>query len=222
MRWKGRERSTNVEDRRGAPVGRVAGGGSLILIIIVVIAYFAGADIRPFLNAVNQGPGLGQPAPAPAGEGHDDDVREFIEVVLKDTENVWTELFRTSVEGGGAYRPPQLIIFSATTPTGCGRANAAMGPFYCPADRKVYIDPSFFDELRRRHNAPGDFAQAYVIAHEVAHHVQNSLGLMREVNRARRSGRRAGGQSRVRATRITSRLPGRRLGSSRSAPDADP
>jgi predicted metalloprotease len=187
MRWKGREQSENVEDRRGARVARVAGGGGLLVLVVIVIALLTGNDPRALLDTV------GQPQ-APAGQsgqveaGQDDETRQFIAVVLKDTENVWSQLFREQVRGGGAYRPPTLTIFSDTCMTGCGRANAAMGPFYCPADQHVYIDPTFFDELKRRHQAPGDFAQAYVIAHEVAHHVQNMLGLMEPVERARRSG----------------------------------
>ncbi len=187
MRWKGRERSENVEDRRGVPVAGLVGGGGIMVIIIAIIAMLLGADPTPLLDAVGQ-PGqqqgqVGQQVPA-----EDDEAREFIEVVLKDTENVWTKLIREGVPGGHAYRSPRLVIYEGATSTGCGQANAAMGPFYCPADQHVYIDPAFFEEMKSRLQAPGDFAQAYVIAHEVAHHVQNSLGLMEPVNRLRRSG----------------------------------
>ena len=130
----------------------------------------------------------GQPAQrAQQAPGVDDEAKEFISVVLKDTENVWTQLFRQSIQGGG-YQPPQLVLFSGTVRTACGMANAAMGPFYCPADQQVYIDPTFFEELRRRHNAPGDFAQAYVVAHEVSHHVQLLLGFSQQVDAVRRTG----------------------------------
>ncbi len=188
MKWKGRERSENVEDRRGMPVAGMVGGGSLLVIVVTIIAFLMGADPQPLIDAIgnpdqHQGRVAQQQAP-----GEDDEAREFIEVVLKDTENVFTALIRDGVSGGQDYLPPRLVIFSGSTPTGCGQANAAMGPFYCPADQKVYIDPAFFEEMRKRLNAPGDFAQAYVIAHEVAHHVQNSLGLMEPVNKVRRSG----------------------------------
>ena len=187
MRWKGRERSGNVEDRRGAPVKGIVGGGGLLIVALWIIAMVFDVDPRPLIDAVGQ-PGPQQEQTAQNAPGENDEAREFIEVVLKDTENVWTKLISEEVKGGQAYRPPRLVIFSGTTSTACGQANAAMGPFYCPADQKVYIDPSFFEELKSRHHAPGDFAQAYVIAHEVAHHVQNSLGLMQPVDRIRRSG----------------------------------
>ena len=175
MRWQGRERSQNVEDRRGSRPMRVAGGGGLLVLVIAGIAMLLGADPRAFLGLVGQqqaqqGQAIQQAPPV------DDKAAEFIEVILKDTENVWTKLFQQHVEGGG-YRPPRLIIYSGTDQSGCGIANAKMGPFYCPADQKVYIDPAFFDEMKRRLNSPGDFAQAYVIAHEVGHHVQKLIGL---------------------------------------------
>ncbi len=184
MRWEGRERSENVEDRRGKrPAGLVMGGGGLLALVITVVAVLMGADPRALVGVIGQQQqaaqqGL-QEAPAP-----DDKAREFIEVVLKDTENIWTKLFDEQVQGGG-YIPPRLIIYSETDRSGCGIANAQMGPFYCPADQKIYIDPSFFDELKRRHNAPGDFAQAYVIAHEVSHHVQKLIGFSDIVDRIR-------------------------------------
>ena len=187
MRWKGREQSENVEDRREVPVAGIVGGGGCLVVIIAIIFALLGADPTPILKSVGQPEArqgqVGQQAP-----GEDDEAREFIGVVLKDTENVWTKLIREQVQGGQAYRPPRLIIFADQIRTGCGQANAAMGPFYCPVDQTVYIDPIFFDEMKRRHNAAGDFAQAYVIAHEVAHHVQNSLGLMQPMERVRRTG----------------------------------
>ncbi len=162
MRWKGRERSENVEDRRGMPAAGLVGGGGIIVVIIAIIAVMMGADPRPLLDAVAQ-PGPQQGQVGQQAPGQDDEAREFISVVLRDTENVWTDLLSQQVQGGQNYRPPRLVIFSETIRTGCGQASAAMGPFYCPADQTVYIDPTFFDELRRRHQAPGDFAQAYVI-----------------------------------------------------------
>lgn len=189
MRWEGRERSKNVEDRRGVrPLPLAVGGGSVLALIFAVIAMFMGADPRAVVDAVGQQQGF-QPQQA-AGQqvpGPDDKSREFIEVVLKDTESVWTKLFDEHVQGG-SYLPPKLIIYSGTDRSGCGMANAKMGPFYCPADQRVYIDPVFFDEMKRRHNAPGDFAQAYVIAHEVAHHVQKLIGFSTIVDRVRARG----------------------------------
>jgi len=186
MRWRGRERSTNVEDRRGGrPVRTVVGGGGLLAIVVTIIALMLGADPRPFIGLIDQP--AGQIPPGQQGGGLDDDSREFIEVVLKDTENVWATLFRDHVHGG-PYQPPRLVIFSGTSRSACGVANAAMGPFYCPGDEQIYIDPTFFDELARRHQAPGDFAQAYVIAHEVAHHVQKLLGFSRAVDQVRMRG----------------------------------
>lgn len=186
MRWKGRERSTNVEDRRRATGMKLAGGGGIIAVIIVVISLLAGRDPRPLLNQLDQAQQPGQVAEDTPGE--DDPTLEFVEVVLRDTEKVWEKLFREQVSGSPTYRPPRLTLFKGSSQTGCGLASAAMGPFYCPADQHVYLDPDFFVELKQRFNAPGDFAHAYVIAHEVAHHVQESLGLMRELNRARQSG----------------------------------
>lgn len=189
MRWRGREQSENVEDRRGMPVGgMMLGGGGLGILVIALIAMFLGADPRDIAKMVGQAqqqqrqvqPGDGAPPPQ-------DDAREFIGVVLKDTEEVWTEIFAAQVEGG-AYQKPKLVIFADAVQTGCGTASKAVGPFYCPADQQIYIDPSFFDDLARRHGAPGDFAQAYVIAHEVAHHVQYLIGFSDIVNRVRQQG----------------------------------
>ena len=182
MRWRGRERSENVEDRRGARPQRLAlGGGGLGLLLVALLAVFLGADPRAFIGLVGQPQQVGQPVP---GQAIDDDAREFIEVVLHDTEEVWSQLFREQ-DQGATYQKPRLIMFSGSVRSGCGLAQGAMGPFYCPADQQVYIDPIFFDELKRRHAAPGDFAQAYVIAHEVAHHVQKQLGFSDIVDRIR-------------------------------------
>jgi predicted metalloprotease len=161
------------------------GGGGLLTLLIVGVAMFLGVNPRAAMQVAQQ---VQPVAPqAPAGEGVDDEAREFIAVILRTTEEVWTQLFQEHVQGG-AYRPPKLIIFSGTIQSGCGPATAAVGPFYCPADQQVYIDPSFFDQLAQRHNAPGDFAQAYVIAHEVSHHVQKLIGFSDQVERVRRTG----------------------------------
>lgn len=184
MRWRGRERSRNVQDRRGAGGRGIAiGGGGIVTLLIVLAAIFLGADPRALVGVVNQGGAQ----PQVAAPGPDDATREFVEVVLRDTEKVWTRLFQQQVEGGG-YVPPTLVLYSGTDRSACGMANAAMGPFYCPADQQIYMDPTFFDQLARRHDAPGDFAQAYVIAHEVAHHVQQLIGFTSLADRVRASG----------------------------------
>jgi len=188
MRWRGRQRSSNVEDRRGTrPKLAVGGGGIIVVIIVLALRFF---DAPPAVQQLG-----GQIAQqlqndgnaAPVGAGLDDESREFVSVVLHDTETVWTQLFDQQVQGG-SYVPPRLVMFSESVNSGCGMASSAMGPFYCPADRTVYLDPQFFDELARRHRSPGDFAAAYVIAHEVAHHVQNLMGYSDLADRARRSG----------------------------------
>lgn len=179
MRWRGRERSDNVEDRRGMSPGMaIGGGGGMLAIIVMLVLKFMGAgeNIQQMAGQVVNNVQERQGQQAPAGEGMDDDHREFCQVVLADTEKVWTEIFRTQLENRVEYIAPKLIMFSGSTNTACGQGQSAMGPFYCPGDQQVYIDPTFFDDLAQRHNAPGDFAQAYVLAHEVAHHVQKLLG----------------------------------------------
>jgi predicted metalloprotease len=163
------------------------GGGGLGVLLLALLFMFLGDD-KAAQQLLEQGQ-VGvqqqqQPGDAPP---QDDKTREFIEVVLRDTETIWDKLFRESVQGG-RYQPPQLDIFSGSTQSACGTASAEVGPFYCPGDRKIYIDPTFFDQLARRHRAPGDFAQAYVIAHEVAHHVQVLLGFSDQVNQVRQQG----------------------------------
>lgn len=189
MRWRGRERSSNVEDRRGmSPKMAMGGGGGILAIIVMLVVKFMGGGAGMQQLAGNAARNLqDRAAQAPAGQGIDDDNREFVEVVLHDTETIWTKLFDEQIEGA-SYQEPRLELFTGQTQTACGPGQAAMGPFYCPADKKIYIDPTFFDDLARRHQAPGDFAQAYVIAHEVAHHVQNLLAFNRPVNEARASG----------------------------------
>lgn len=187
MRWKGRERSENVQDRRGGGGAKVAaaGGGGILMLIVMLVAMYFNVDPQQAARVANRLQQLqGPAAEAGAGAGVNDEAQEFISVVLRDTEVVWQKLFSQQVRGGG-YQAPQLVIFSGSTTSRCGTANAATGPFYCPADKTIYIDPSFFTQLHRELGAPGDFAQAYVIAHEVAHHVQQMLGYMRAVDQAR-------------------------------------
>jgi len=176
MRWRGRPRSGNVRDVRGMRRG-VAGGG-IGLLVMVVLAMLFGVDPSALLEQVQ----TDQAAPG-AEAGIDDEGREFVEVVLADTEETWQELFQS---GGGTYRAPVLVLFSGSVQSACGFAGAAVGPFYCPGDQQVYLDLGFFSELERRFGAPGDFARAYVIAHEVGHHVQTLLGTSERVRAAQR------------------------------------
>ena len=189
MRWKGREQSENVEDRRGLSPGVAIGGGGLGLLIVLGIALFLGDPklVQQILQQQQQQQQQAPDQPAPGQPPADNGVGEFIKVVLHDTETVWTELFRTQVQGG-VYRPPKLVMFSGQVESGCGIASLEVGPFYCPADQQVYIDPAFFEILERRHAAGGDFAQAYVIAHEVSHHVQKLVGFMDIVEKVRARG----------------------------------
>lgn len=177
MRWRGERQSENIEDRRGMSRGGMAIGGGLGSIVIVVLALLFGADPRQLLEQLPaQGPATETSRPVnPA----DDERKQFVGVVLANTEDVWNEVFRQS---GRDYQEPRLQLFDIQADSACGLAGSAVGPFYCPADQKVYIDLSFFRDLETRFNAPGDFAQAYVVAHEVGHHVQNLLGTMDRVN----------------------------------------
>ncbi len=179
MRWQMGRRSDNVEDRRGMPVGRGAAvGGGIGTLVLVLLAMYFGVDPSVILQGTD--PGDSRPAPSvqqrPAGE---DQMREFVSVVLADTEDTWRELFS---QMGRQYQEPKLVLFSGAVQSACGFAQAAVGPFYCPGDKKVYIDLSFYRDLRERLGAPGDFAQAYVIAHEIGHHVQNLLGIAERIH----------------------------------------
>ncbi len=182
MRWQGREASTNIEDRRGMrfPGGKGGGFGCVGLLVVLAIALLTGADPRQLLGLLGAVEQLAPPTQqVPAGAPPVGDPQAaFIGVVLKDTENVWQQVFERT---GSRYQEPTLVLFDGRVASACGMASAAVGPFYCPADRKVYLDTSFFRELEQRFGAPGDFAQAYVVAHEVGHHVQNLLGLSDQV-----------------------------------------
>lgn len=174
MRWIGRRSSGNLEDRRGGG-GRYALGGG-VGIIVVIVALLLGKNPQELMNAI---PGQEQEQTATSGTPNDEQGK-FVDAVLVDTEDVWNELFS---QMGSQYKEPNLVLFTQSTSSGCGFAGAATGPFYCPADEKVYIDLSFYDDLKTRFNAPGDFAMAYVIAHEVGHHVQNLMGITDKVDR---------------------------------------
>ena len=184
MRWRGERQSTNIEDRRGLTGGRVAVGGGLGTLLIIVIALLFGADPRQFLEQVP----TDQPSQVQTSRpqnAEEEELKQFVGVVLAKSEDVWGEIFR---QNGRQYRVPTLVLFTDQVPTACGRMGAAVGPFYCPGDEKVYIDLSFYEELRQRFNAPGDFAQAYVVAHEVGHHVQNLLGISDRVTALQQRG----------------------------------
>lgn len=186
MRFRRGRESDNVEDRRGqrsggfSPVGgRGMGLGTLVL---VLVGMYFGIDPRVVLTLVSTGSAISQQTQAPVSASKppaDDAQARFVSMVLADTEDTWSDLFR---QAGLQYQDPRLVLFSGSTPTPCGMGQSAMGPFYCPPDRKVYIDLRFYDELKRRFGAPGDFAQAYVIAHEIGHHVQNLLGIADKVS----------------------------------------
>ena len=190
MRWKSGRRSSHIEDRRGTRVsGGLFKGGIGTVVLALGLAYFLGIDPRVVFQL--------QEAVAPSATETDyqptakeQEQADFVSVVLADTEDTWGAIFRQS---GYEYEEPNLVLFSGQVNSACGMASAAMGPFYCPADKKVYIDLAFFDDLKRRHGASGDFAQAYVIAHEVGHHVQNLLGTSTQVRKAQRGLGKAGG-----------------------------
>ena len=178
MRWQGRRESGNVEDRRGMGGGKIVGGG-IGMLVIGLIVYLLGGDPTQVINS-------GSPQPSePISEEQratEEQASKFVGVVLADTEDVWNKLFQ---ENGKQYKEPRLVLFSGSVQSDCGGATSAAGPFYCPADERVYIDLTFYNELQNRFNAPGDFAMAYVVAHEVGHHIQNILGISGKVQAAR-------------------------------------
>ncbi|MCI0411576.1 zinc metallopeptidase [bacterium] len=184
MRWRDLRRSENVEDRRGFGVGPVGGFklGGCGLIVLVILSFFLGINPLEFLGILQQTqtttqqPVPGTPPPA------NDPSSDFVRAVVGDTEDTWIQLFQKM---GGQYEPPKLVLFRDAVQSACGFASAAVGPFYCPSDEQVYLDLGFFDELSRRFGAPGDFARAYVIAHEIGHHVQNLTGVSSKVQQRR-------------------------------------
>ena len=204
MRWRGNRKSNNIEDQRNSRVtglgGMAAGGGLLRLLpmvfrflgfkgtAIVVVAVGAYGLMTGNLGAILGGLGLQQGAPVTQSDGplrqseSEKELAEFVSVILADTEETWTQLFK---QRGETYQQPRLVLFRDTVKSACGMAQAAMGPFYCPADQKVYIDLGFYDQLKNQFKAPGDFAQAYVIAHEVGHHIQTLNGTSAKVHAAR-------------------------------------
>ena len=203
MRWEGNEQSDNVEDRRsGGGGGGFPIGGRSVGIGTVAVALVAGwiFGINP-LTVLGLLSGQGETAQVQQGPAQkpppDDREAAFVSTVLKNTEVVWTQAFQ---QNGGTYQPPRLVLFRGATPTACGTGQSAMGPFYCPGDKKVYIDLGFFDTLKRDLGAPGEFAQAYVIAHEVGHHVQDELGVTAKVDGMR--GRLSQSQNNAMSVRV--------------------
>lgn len=182
MRWEGRQTSSNVDDRRKGNARKVGAGLGIGTILLVIIGLIMGEDPASLIARLQQGEAVeqtGEPGVQETG-GADDELAQFVGVVLKDTEDVWDKLFNEQL--GRTYQHPTLVLFSGQDRSACGFASAATGPFYCPADRTVYIDLSFYNDLKTRFGATGDFAMAYVVAHEVAHHVQNELGILPQVH----------------------------------------
>lgn len=182
MQWRGRRQSSNIEDRRraGGGGGQIAGIGGAGAIIVVLIAMFLGVDPSQLLGTIDGTASTGAPVELTAEDQAEGD---FVSVVLADTEEIWTRVFQDQL--GRSYRPATLVLFKDGTRSACGGASEATGPFYCPADRKVYLDTAFFTTLTRRLGANGDFAAAYVVAHEVGHHIQNELGILGQANELR-------------------------------------
>ncbi|OGD20264.1 MAG: metalloprotease [Candidatus Aminicenantes bacterium RBG_16_63_16] len=182
MRWQNRKESSNVEDRRGMTGKKLAVGGGLGGIVVMILYLLLGGNLgdnAPDLQLSTDAAGPAESRPLTPAE---QEAGKFVSVILADTEDVWNALFQAQ---GRTYVEPKLVLFTDLTDSGCGTAQAASGPFYCPGDEKVYIDLGFFAEMQQRLNAPGDFAQAYVIAHEIGHHVQNQLGIMDKVTSLR-------------------------------------
>lgn len=185
MKWQGRRKSNNIEDRRRSSGGAAVGGiGGLGVIVVVVVGYFLGIDVSPLLNGLDLGQGGGISSASnveitPA----DEQAAEFVSVVLADTEQVWTQLLQD--QAGQPYVPPVLVLFKGTTQSTCGGASAATGPFYCPPEKKVFLDTDFFVTMQQELGAGGDFAAAYVVAHEIGHAVQDQLGILDQASRVR-------------------------------------
>jgi len=179
MKWQGRQGSDNVEDRRGMSKGKMAIGGGIGTVVIALIVLLLGGDPTAVVDTM-------QNTPVEAGtttiSAEEQEMAQFVSVVLKDTETIWGKVFQ---ESGSTYRQPTLVLYSGQVESACGYATASSGPFYCPGDEKVYIDLSFCDELKTKFGAYGDFAIAYVIAHEIGHHVQKQMGVLDEVNSQR-------------------------------------
>jgi hypothetical protein len=183
MKWLGRRGSGNIEDRRGGGGGGLAMGGGITAIIAVIFSLLTGQNPMELLGGLTgSGGGSAQQEAPLKTDANADEKGHFVSVVLADTEDVWNKLFS---QAGSTYKEPTLVLFSNSVQSACGSASSATGPFYCPGDQKVYIDLSFYDDLQNRFGAPGDFAMAYVVAHEVGHHIQNVLGTSQKLDQAR-------------------------------------
>ena len=182
MKWSRGRRSSNVEDRRGSRVSRKVVGGGIGTIILVLVALYFGMDPSELLQQTGSLSSTSSQNAPYEQTAQEQELVEFISVVLADTEDTWNAIFAKS---GHQYVEPKLVLFSGAVQSACGYAQSATGPFYCPADQKVYLDLEFFQEMKQRFQAPGDFAQAYVVAHEIGHHVQTLTGLMGKVQTAR-------------------------------------
>ena len=184
MRWRGERQSSNIEDRRGMSAGRVAGVGGMGGLLLLILALVFGVDPQQFLDtSPTEPPPSSQVQTARPQNSEEEELKQFVGVVLAKSEDVWNGVFQ---QNGRQYREPTLVLFTDQVRSPCGLAGSAVGPFYCPNDEKVYIDLAFYEQLRRQFNAPGDFAQAYVVAHEVGHHVQKLLGIMDRVDAMQR------------------------------------
>ncbi len=182
MRWRDQRQSTNIEDRRGmGGKGIAVGGGGIGLLLLVVVVYLCGGDPSNLLRQTPTSEIQPSQNQSKSGNKTEDQLKSFAGAVLGSTEDVWNDVFR---KNNLRYSEPTLVLFNGQVSSACGYANAAMGPFYCPGDKKLYLDFAFFQELQTQFRAPGDFAAAYVIAHEVGHHIQNELGTMDQVTRA--------------------------------------
>src|SRR5688572_8988975 len=191
MKWQGRAGSGNIQDRRGMGMGLPIGGGIGGLVLLLLFSALTGQNPADLINSGGE-PGTS----GTSGVREDDAEAQFVSVVLRDTEESWSQLFG---ERNATYEPPTLVLFTNATQSACGVGQSAMGPFYCPADRNVYLDLSFFRDLDSRFGAPGDFAQAYVVAHEVGHHIQTLTGVSERVNAMQqRTSQREGNQLSVR------------------------
>ncbi|MCO4843361.1 MAG: neutral zinc metallopeptidase [Yoonia sp.] len=182
MKWQGRRTSRNIEDRRrsGGGAARTGGIGGIGAIVLLLVGWYFGVDVSGFVGGDNGGVSASQGTEVTA---QDERAAEFVSVTLADTEEVWAEVFRSQV--GQVYVPPTLVLFKGSTQSACGGASAATGPFYCHPEEKAFLDTDFFTTLEKRMGAGGDFAAAYVVAHEIAHHVQNELGILGQANRVR-------------------------------------
>jgi len=187
MKWEDRERSQNVDDRRGMSTGKKVGGGlGLGALLMIGLFLFLGEDPSAIIQQSQQQQRQQPNSQGQPGNRADDELADFVKVVLKDTENVWNGIFRQQL--GKRYQEPVMVIFDGQVSSACGHASAATGPFYCPGDNKLYLDLSFYREIKNRFKVPGDadFALAYVVAHEVAHHIQNLMGITRDVQSRQR------------------------------------